>query len=53
MVEIVKRVVCDWCFAPGPSALESEDPKELARAAGWSVGETGEEGEVCPECLKK
>lgn len=53
MVEITKRVVCDWCLKPGPNALESEDPRELAKAEGWAVGENGEDGDVCPDCLKK
>jgi hypothetical protein len=49
MIETTKRIVCDRCSAQGPEALESEDPKILAKAEGWIC-----EGEDrCPACAAK
>ena len=51
MVETVMRLVCDRCGAAGPTALESENPADLARAEGWEVNKVDED--LCPKCKDK
>jgi hypothetical protein len=48
MIETVRRCICDECLKPGPAALESENPVDLAQAEGWKVGFNGEA--ICPDC---
>ena len=51
MIEQVRRAVCDHCGNPGPAALESEDPAELARSDGWILSSNRDEtADLCPQC---
>jgi hypothetical protein len=56
MVETVRRCVCDKCMKPGPDALESEDPIELAQNEGWYTSPIHTKDDwstICPKCSKK
>jgi len=52
MIEIKRNVVCEKCGRSSCAALESEDPREVARTFGWVYSEENDE-DICPVCLRE
>lgn len=52
MIEIVKRLVCDWCGAVGPDVRTVAGAREMGQHAGWARLSWGrDEFHICPACV--